>query len=110
MESHRTKYYNEIANKEQMLLNLDLFDEKRETVRGRSTIYKQKLANFYNNNVWLRQFKEGDWVLRKVNQSTRKMGDGVLRPSWEEPYKVLHSFANGVYKLGYPNCRVVDKA
>lgn len=40
MESYRTKYYDEIANKEQILLDLDLLDEKREAVRGRSTINK----------------------------------------------------------------------
>ena len=49
-------------------------------------------------------------MLRKVNQSTKKPADGVLGPSWEGPYKVLHSFGNGAYKLGYPDGRVVGKS
>ena len=40
METHRTKYYDETMNKEQMLLDLDLLDEKREAARGRATIYQ----------------------------------------------------------------------
>ena len=68
------------------------------------------MAKFYNKNVRLRQFQEGDLVLRKVNQSTKKPADGVLGLSWEGPYKVLHSFGNGSYKLGYPDGRVVGKA
>ena len=110
IETHRTKYYDETVNMEHMLLDLDLLDEKREAARGRAAIYQQKVAKFYNKNVRLRQFQEGDLVLRKVNQSTKKPADGVLGPSWEGPYRVLHAFGNGAYKLGYPNGRVVGKA
>ena len=49
-------------------------------------------------------------MLRKVNQSIKKPTDEVLRPSWERPYKVLHSFGNVAYKLGYPDGKVIDKA
>ena len=36
--------------------------------------------------------------------------DGVLGPSWQGLYKVLYSFGNGEYKLGYQDGRVVGKA
>ena len=67
METHCTKYYDETVNMEHMLLDLDLLDEKKEAARGRATIYQQKVAKFYNKNVRLRQFQEGDLVLRKGN-------------------------------------------
>ena len=40
----------------------------------------------------------------------KKLADGVLGPRWEGPYKILHSFGNGTYKLGYLDGRVVSKA
>lgn len=54
--------------------------------------------------------QERDLVLRKVNQSTKKMSDRVQGPNWGRPYKVLYSFDNGAYKLGYPNGKIVGKA
>ena len=67
METCCIKYYDKTVNMEHMLLDLNLLDEKREAERGRVAIYQQKVAKFYNKNVWLRQFQEGDLVLRKGN-------------------------------------------
>ena len=40
METHCIKYYDEAVNREHMLLDLDLLDEKRESTRGRAAIYQ----------------------------------------------------------------------
>lgn len=53
IEPHRTKYHDEIANREYILLDLDLLEEKRDAVRGRLAIYKQNVTKFYNKSVWL---------------------------------------------------------
>ena len=46
-----------------------------------------------------RQFKIGDWVLRKVMGNTLVPGDGKLGPNWEGPYKVVGLAGKGAYHL-----------
>lgn len=53
IEPHRTKDHNEIENREYILLDLDLLEEKREAVRGQLAIYKQNVTKFYSKSVWL---------------------------------------------------------
>ncbi|KAH9729832.1 Ribonuclease H [Citrus sinensis] len=84
---------------EAMCLNLDLLTEKREQAAGRSAIYQQRVARYYNQKVNIRQFKVGDWVLRKVNQNTKDSTQGVLGPNWEGPYRVKQLVGPGAYKL-----------
>ena len=68
--------------------------------------YQSKIARHFNKKVTIRNFKEGDLVLRKVTQNTRKRSDGVLAPNWEGPYLIRVVVRNGAYKLedmeGYP--------
>ena len=40
METHCTKYYDETINREYILLDLDLLDEKRKSARGQVAIYQ----------------------------------------------------------------------
>ena len=70
-------------------------------------VYQSKIARHFNRKVRVRKFKEGDLVLRKVTQNTRKRSDGVVAPNWEGPYLVKATLrVGGTYKLedmkGYP--------
>ncbi|KAH9684964.1 Ribonuclease H [Citrus sinensis] len=97
--THRTDYFNEQENNEQMGLNLDLLTEKREQASKRSAIYQQRVVQYYNQKVIVRQFRVGDWVLRRVNQNTKNSTQGVLGPNWEGPYRVKQIVGLGAYKL-----------
>ncbi|XP_024033525.1 uncharacterized protein LOC112095658 [Citrus clementina] len=77
-----------LENDEQICLNLDLLTERREQAAERSVTYQQRVARYYNQKVNIRQFRVGDWVLRRVNQSTKDSTQGVLGPNWEGPYRV----------------------
>ncbi|XP_024033455.1 uncharacterized protein LOC112095582 [Citrus clementina] len=97
--THRTGHFNEQENDEQMCLNLDLLTERREQAAEQSVIYQQRVARYYNQKVNIRQFGVGDWVLRRVNQSTKDSTQGVLGPNWEGPYRVKQIAGPGAYKL-----------
>ncbi|XP_024044385.1 uncharacterized protein LOC112100156 [Citrus clementina] len=92
-----TKWIEE--NDEQICLNLDLLMERREQAAERSVTYQQRVARYYNQKVNIRQFRVGDWVLRRVNQSTKDSTQGVLGPNWEGPYRVKQIAGPGAYKL-----------
>ena len=64
-----------------MRANLDLLEEKQSRVVERVAAYQSKIARHFNKRVRVRNFKEGDLVLRKVTQNTRKRSDRVLSPN-----------------------------
>ncbi|XP_024046702.1 uncharacterized protein LOC112101040 [Citrus clementina] len=97
--THRTDHFNEQENDEQICLNLDLLMERREQAAEQSVTYQQRVARYYNQKVNIRQFRVGDWVLRRVNQSTKDSTQGVLGPNWEGPYRVKQIAGPGAYKL-----------
>lgn len=61
--------------------------------------YQQKISKYYNHKVHKRVFKEGDLVLWKIIQNTKRPGKRVLKVNWKEPYKVTKVIRLGVYKL-----------
>lgn len=93
-----------------MYLNLDLLAEKRKLTLRRVVEYQQRVAHYYNQNVRVRKFKIGDWVPRKVNQSTKDPNDRVFGLNWEGPYRVLRAIGLGAYKLIYVNGREVKRS
>ncbi|XP_052297233.1 uncharacterized protein LOC127902365 [Citrus sinensis] len=105
--THRIDHFNEQENDEQMCLNLDLLTEKMEQAAERSVIYQQRVSRYYNQKVTVRQFKVGDWVLRRVNQNTKDSTQGVLGPNWEGPYRVKQLVGPGAYKLETPARRIL---
>ena len=57
------------------------------------------MARHFNKNIRCRTFKEGDWVLRKVFQNTKEVGEGKLGPTWEGLYMISKVFPHGAYRL-----------
>lgn len=82
-----------------MRVNLDLLEERRETALIRMAVQKQINERYYNRKAHLRYFKIGDYVLKKVFQSTRAANAGKLSPNWEGPYKVQGVAGKGEYEL-----------
>ncbi|GKC16071.1 reverse transcriptase domain-containing protein [Tanacetum coccineum] len=85
-------------NKEALMLNLNILEERREIATIREEIRKQQVEKYYNQRVRHKQFKVGEFVLRKNELSkaeiTRKLG-----PKWEGPYEVVETYGTGAYKL-----------
>nr|GEV78717.1 reverse transcriptase domain-containing protein [Tanacetum cinerariifolium] len=98
MPTYRTIHFNESQNEEEMRLNLDLSQERRETAAIREAKYKKKVEQYYNKRVRPISFKVGDFVYRK-NAASRVENQGKLGPNWEGPYRVIEAYDNGSYKL-----------
>ena len=93
-DSPRVQAYDETDAKEVRQDNLDLLEEEREIALQRSTIYQQKLRQYHSRKVRPREFREGDMVLRLVQQKSHK-----LAPTWEGPFVISRALRNGSYYL-----------
>ncbi|XP_070026012.1 uncharacterized protein [Nicotiana sylvestris] len=97
--SMRYTQASEESNEEEMRINLDLLEGKREAVLIRTEAQKQVLERYYNRKARLRYFKIGDFVLKKVFQSAKAANTGKLSLSWEGPYKIHGIAGKGAYEL-----------
>ncbi|XP_071687933.1 uncharacterized protein [Rutidosis leptorrhynchoides] len=85
-------------NKENLRINLDLVEERREAALIREASYKKTIEKYYNKKVKRTTFKVGDYVLR-LNSTSKVEYEGKLGANWEGPYVVSEAFSNGSYKL-----------
>ncbi|XP_021999239.1 uncharacterized protein LOC110896105 [Helianthus annuus] len=85
-------------NEQQLCLNLDLAEERRELAAIREAKYKKELEKHYNLKVKEVRFKEGDYVMRR-NDASLIEGTGKMSPKWEGPYQVKTAGKNGAYTL-----------
>nr|GEV71450.1 reverse transcriptase domain-containing protein [Tanacetum cinerariifolium] len=60
--TYQTIPFNESQNEEEMRLNMDLSQERRETAAIRKAKYKKKVEQYYNKRVCPMSFKVGDFV------------------------------------------------
>ncbi|GJV79531.1 reverse transcriptase domain-containing protein [Tanacetum coccineum] len=91
MPTYRTMMVREGFNEEELRLNLDLLQERRERAAIREVKYKTKLEQYYNKRVQLTNFKPGEFVFRK-NKASRVEDQGNLGPKWEGPYRVTKAY------------------
>ncbi|XP_070054204.1 uncharacterized protein [Nicotiana tomentosiformis] len=89
----------EESNDEELRTNLDLLEQRREEALIRMAAQKQIIERYYNQKAHLRYFKIGDFVLKKIFQSTKTTVAGKLNPNWEGPYKVRGIAGKGAYEL-----------
>ncbi|XP_075080066.1 uncharacterized protein LOC142165400 [Nicotiana tabacum] len=75
----------EESNEEEMRINLDLLEERRDAALIRMAAQKQTIERYYNQKAHLRYFNIGDFILKKVFQSTKAVNAGKLSPNWEGP-------------------------
>ena len=97
--STRRAVFSEEGNDDKLRLNLDCLDEVRAKASKRMAKYQQKMAQYYNKRVKLRQLDIEDLVLRKVTTATKDLTQGKLGPTWEGPYRVVHYSRRGSYHL-----------
>lgn len=96
--THRTMMVRTETNEEEMRLNLDLLQERREEAAIREAKYKAKVERYYNRRVRPVIFKPGEFVYRR-NEASRVEDQRKLGPKWEGPYRVTEAYQNGSYKL-----------
>ena len=99
MGSIRQEMFHEDSNDDQLKVNLDCLDEVRDGAANKMMKYQQKMADYYNKRVKLRQLDIGDLVLRKVTPATRDHAQGKLGLTWKGPYRVVHYSRQGSYHL-----------
>ena len=83
--STRRAAFSEEENGDKLRLNPDCLDEVRDKASSRMAKYQQKMAEYYNKRVKLRQLDIGDLILRKVSAATKDPNQGKLGPTWEGP-------------------------
>ena len=97
--STRQTVFSEEGNDKKLRLNLDCLDEVRDKASSRMTEYQQKMAEYYNERMKLRQLDIRDLVLRKISAATKDPNQGKFGPTRERPYKVVHYSRRGSYHL-----------
>ena len=95
----RTSSFNPKDNDEQLAINLNLIEEKKENAMVQLAHYQQKLKWGYDANVRIRPLTPGDLVLRKVVGSAKNPAWGKLGPNWEGPYRITSNAGIGTYFL-----------
>ncbi|XP_071708007.1 uncharacterized protein [Rutidosis leptorrhynchoides] len=85
-------------NEENLRLNLDLMEERREAALIREAANKKKIERYYNKRVKPSVYKVEDYVLR-LNSTSKVEYEGKMGPTWEGPYVISEAFGNGSYKL-----------
>ncbi|GJU56103.1 hypothetical protein Tco_1229817 [Tanacetum coccineum] len=98
MPTLRTAEVDMIKNNEDLGINLDLLEEKREQTAIQEAKSKAKMEKYYNAKVRSTSFRPGDFVYRN-NEASHAEDLGKLGPKWEGPYKVTKALGRGAYKL-----------
>ncbi|GJT38780.1 reverse transcriptase domain-containing protein [Tanacetum coccineum] len=98
MPTYRTMTVDTVHNDEELRLNLDLLEEKRERAAICEAKSKMKMAKYYNARVRGVTFRPGDFVYRS-NDASHAAAGGKLRPKWEGPYEVTEALGDIAYKL-----------
>ncbi|GJZ90992.1 reverse transcriptase domain-containing protein [Tanacetum coccineum] len=98
MPTYRTAVVDVTHNDEELRLNLDFLEERRERAAIREAKAKSKMTKHYNARVCGVTFRPGDFVYCN-NDASHAVDGGKLGPKWEGPYKVMEALGDGAYKL-----------
>ncbi|GJU46471.1 reverse transcriptase domain-containing protein [Tanacetum coccineum] len=96
--TYRTAVVDVVHNDDEIRLNLDLLEERRERAAIREAKAKSKMMRYYNARVRGVTFKPGDYVYHS-NEASNDMDEGKLGPKWEGPYEVTEVLGGRAYKL-----------
>jgi hypothetical protein len=98
MPTFWTMMANAKSNSNEINLNLNLLEERREMAAIREAKYKNKVEQYYNQRVRPEAYKVRNFVYRR-NEASRVEDQGKLGPNWEGPYRVTEAYQHGTYKL-----------
>nr|GEX49326.1 hypothetical protein [Tanacetum cinerariifolium] len=98
MPTYRTAAVDVVHNDEELRINLDLLEERRDRAAIHEAKAKLKMTKYYNARVRSVTFRPGDFVYRS-NDDSHAMDGGKLGPKWEGRYEVTKALGDGAYKL-----------
>ncbi|VFQ80927.1 unnamed protein product [Cuscuta campestris] len=96
--SYRVETFDAQGNEENLRAELHLIDERRERAYMRAENYRRQVKSYHDQRVRPRQFKVGDWVLRK-REVSRPTDGGKFAKSFEGPYIIKEVLADGTFRL-----------
>ena len=94
--SPRVRAYDEESQQIERVDDVNFLEEVRCRVAVRSARYQQGLHRYHSRHVRPRELKEGDLVLRKIQDLE---GMNKLSPKWEGPFRVAQVFRPGAVRL-----------
>nr|GEU41218.1 reverse transcriptase domain-containing protein [Tanacetum cinerariifolium] len=98
MPTYCTAAVDVVSNDEELRLNLDLLEERRERAAICEAKAKSKMKKYYNARVRGISFSLGD-IVYCSNDASHAVVGGKLGPKWEGPYEVTEALEDGAYKL-----------
>ncbi|GKB71628.1 reverse transcriptase domain-containing protein [Tanacetum coccineum] len=98
MPTYRTAAVDAVHNDEELRINLDLQEEKRECATICEAKAKLKMTRYYNARIRSVTFRPGDFVYHS-NDASHAVAGGKLGPKWEGPYEVTEALRDGAYIL-----------
>ncbi|GJU28626.1 reverse transcriptase domain-containing protein [Tanacetum coccineum] len=98
MPTYHTAVVDAVHNDEELRLNLDMLEERRERAAIREAKAKLNMTKYYNARVRGVTFRLGDFVYRG-NDASHVVDGGKLGPKLEGPYEVTEALGDGAYKL-----------
>ncbi|GJS72813.1 reverse transcriptase domain-containing protein [Tanacetum coccineum] len=81
MPTHQTMMIKEDENEDELRLNMDLLQERREAAAITEAKHKTKIEQYYNQKVRPTSFKPDEYVFRR-NEASRVEYQGKLGPKW----------------------------
>lgn len=95
-DSPRVTLYTEADAKEAKEDGVDLLEEARELALSRTAIYEQTLRHYHSRWVKPLSVREGDLVLRLIQQTADQH---KLSAPWEGPFIISKALSNNAYYL-----------
>jgi hypothetical protein len=97
--THRIDTFDPNENEEQLCLNRDLLEERRDQANLRNAEHKNRLKRKIDAKAKIRYLKLGDWALRRVRLSTKDSAAMTFNQRWEGPYQIIEVLKPGTYRL-----------
>ncbi|GJZ43918.1 reverse transcriptase domain-containing protein [Tanacetum coccineum] len=98
MPTYCTTAVDAVHNDEELRLNLDLLEERRERAAIREANAKLQMIKYYNARIRGVTFRPRDFVYRS-NDASHVVAGGKLEPKWEGPYEVTEALGDETYRL-----------
>uniref|UniRef100_A0A2N9H969 Integrase catalytic domain-containing protein n=1 Tax=Fagus sylvatica TaxID=28930 RepID=A0A2N9H969_FAGSY len=95
----RSEYFDLVTNRATLAMEVDLLEERRESILIHLATYQNGLCRSYDRRIKSRDLTVGNLVLRKVMGSRKDPTQGKLGPNWEGPYKFASIARVGAFQL-----------
>lgn len=92
-------------NDEEMRIELDTLDERRDHAVLHAEVCRRMVEWKYNTKVRSRNFQEGDLVQKRTGDARKVLAYGKFAAKWDGPFKIKEDLQNGAYRLSLSDRR-----